>query len=462
MSTKLWGGRFTGATDPLMEEFNASIGFDKRLWRADIEGSKAYARALSRGGLISTDEADRLVAGLEKVAEEWAANAFDLMPMDEDIHTANERRLTELIGPVAGKLHTGRSRNDQIATDVRWWLNAEIEPLRGHLCQLIGVTVERAADELDLLMPGYTHLQVAQPIRWSHWLLGHAWAWQRDAQRLADLQPRVAVSPLGNGALAGNPFPIDRWRLAADLGFSAITPNSLDGVSDRDFIAEFLFWAALSMVHLSRLGEDLIVFSSREFGFVTLADAYSTGSSLMPQKKNPDALELLRGKTGRVVGELTGLLVTLKGLPSTYNKDLQEDKEPLFDAVDTLNRALQIATGVISTLIPNVQRLRMALAPEMLATDLAEYLVRKGVPFRETHHIAGSAVQLAEQQGVKLSELTLDQLRSLHPAFGNDVDEVWNFEHSVERRDVDGGTSRRAVLAQISRLRSWLAEQADS
>ena len=303
MSTKLWGGRFTGATDPLMEEFNASISFDKRLWRADIEGSQAYARALVHAGIVTETEAEQLVAGLAQIAAEWASDEFVLLSADEDIHTANERRLTELIGPVAGKLHTGRSRNDQVATDMRIWLRQEIDRLAGYTRQLMGVAVERAAQEIELIMPGYTHLQPAQPVRWSHWLLSHAWTWQRDAQRLDDLRPRVDVLPLGSGALAGTPFAVDRAQLAADLGFHTYTPNSLDGVSDRDFVAEFLFWASLTMVHLSRLAEDLILFSSREFGFVALADAYSTGSSLMPQKKNPDALELLRGKSGRVAGE---------------------------------------------------------------------------------------------------------------------------------------------------------------
>ena len=457
MTGKLWGGRFTGATDPLMQQFQDSIGFDRRLWQADLTGSQAYARSLARAGILTDAEAAQIVDGLAQVAAEWSAGTFTVQPGDEDIHTANERRLTELIGATGGKLHTGRSRNDQIATDVRLWLRDEIAALQGYLRQLIGVTVERAAAELDLLMPGYTHLQPAQPVRWSHWLLNHAWAWQRDAARLADLSGRVNQLPLGSGALAGNPFAIDRAALAADLGFAGVTPNSLDGVSDRDFIAEFLFWAGLTMIHLSRLGEDLVIYSSREFGFVTLADAYSTGSSLMPQKKNPDALELLRGKSGRVIGDLTGLLVTLKGLPSTYNKDLQEDKEPLFDAVDTLSGSLQIATGVISTLTPNVQRLHAALVPEMLATDLADYLVRRGVPFRTTHHVAGAAVQLAEQRGVALSSLTLAELRTLHPAFEADVARVWEFEESVERRDAEGGTSRRAVLAQIEQLRAWLA-----
>jgi argininosuccinate lyase len=458
MSNKLWGGRFTGQTDPLMEKFNASIRFDRRLWSADIQGSQAYARALAHAGILTQDEAAQIVAGLDGVKQEWESGSFVLQPADEDIHTANERRLTELIGPVAGKLHTGRSRNDQIATDVRLWLRAEIEHLRQHLHELIGVTVERAAEEIDLILPGYTHLQPAQPVRWSHWLLSHAWPWQRDAQRLDELAARVNVLPLGSGALAGNPFPIDRDALARDLGFAGITGNSLDGVSDRDFIAEFLFWATLTMLHLSRLAEDLIIYSSREFGFVTLADAYSTGSSLMPQKKNPDALELLRGKSGRVMGGMTGLMTTLKGLPTSYNKDLQEDKEPLFDAVENLSGSIQIATGVLSTLTPNPVAMRTALSSEMLATDLAEYLVRKGVPFRETHHIAGAAVRMAEVQGIPLAELEVEDLQKLHTAFDEDVAAVWDFEQSVERRDVDGGTSRRAVLAQIAQLRTWLAD----
>ncbi len=281
---------------------------------------------------------------------EWEHDQFVIQEGDEDIHTANERRLTELIGPVAGKLHTGRSRNDQIATDIRIWLRERIVELKLHLFDLIATAVDRAESEIEILMPGYTHLQPAQPIRWSHLLLSHAWAWQRDAQRLDELARRVNVMPLGSGALAGNPFAIDRHALALDLGFDEITGNSLDGVSDRDFVAEFLFWSTMTMLHLSRLAEDLIIYSSREFGFVAIADAYSTGSSLMPQKKNPDALELLRGKSGRVMGSMTGLMATLKGLPSTYNKDLQEDKEPLFDAIANVNGSLQIACGVLSTL----------------------------------------------------------------------------------------------------------------
>lgn len=456
MNNKLWGGRFSGATDPLMEQFNASINFDKRMWLADILGSQAYAAALARAGIITQAEAARLVEGLDQVAGEWRQGRFEIRAGDEDIHTANERRLGELVGSMAGKLHTGRSRNDQVATDTRLWLRSAIDTLAGHLNELIETLVVRAEAEIDLLMPGYTHLQRAQPVRWSHWLLSHAWAWQRDAQRLADVRGRVNVLPLGSGALAGNPFAIDRHFLAQELGFQAITPNSLDGVSDRDFVAEFLFWASLTSIHLSRLAEDLVLFASAEFGFVTLADAYSTGSSLMPQKKNPDSMELLRGKSGRVTGNLMGLLMTLKGLPSTYNKDLQEDKEPLFDAVDTLGGTLQIATGVIATLTPRPDRLAAALSPDMLATDLADYLVRAGVPFRETHHVAGAAVRLAEERSCQLSDLTAADLHTLHPAFGPDVTDVWDYERSVESRDATGGTSRRAVMAQIDTLREWL------
>ena len=456
MSTKLWGGRFSDALDPLMEEFNASIGFDWRLWQADILGSQAYAQALARAGLLTEDEATRIVSGLERVADEWRADGFVIQEGDEDIHTANERRLTELIGPVAGKLHTGRSRNDQVATDLRLWLREELLARAQQVRTLIEVAADRAESEIDLLMPGYTHLQPAQPTRWSHWLLSHAWAWQRDAQRLQDLLPRVNLLPLGNGALAGNPFPIDRDWLAQELGFAAPTPNSLDGVSDRDFVAEALFWATMTMLHISRWAEDLIIYSSREFGFVTLADAYSTGSSLMPQKKNPDSLELLRGKAGRVFGDMSGLLMTLKGLPSTYNKDLQEDKEPLFDAMESLAGALPIAAGALATLTVNGGRMAQALVPEMLATDLAEYLVRKGVPFRETHHVAGAAVALAESEGIALTGLSLAALRSLHPAFDEDVAAIWSYERSVEQRDVRGGSSRRAVREQITTLRQWL------
>ncbi|KAI8930140.1 argininosuccinate lyase [Entophlyctis helioformis] len=455
----LWGGRFTGKTDPLMDAFNASLRFDRRLWRADIRGSQAYARALAAQGLLSPAECGSLVAGLDSVAAEWAAGTFAPLPSDEDIHTANERRLAELVGPVAGKLHTGRSRNDQVATDMRLWLRREATALLAHLHSLIRVAVARAAAEVDVLMPGYTHLQRAQPIRWSHFLLSHAWACHADAVRLAQLIPRINTLPLGSGALAGNPFGVDRTALAADLGFGSVMPNSLYGVSDRDFVAEFLFWASLAMVHLSRLAEDLIIYSSAEFGFVRLADAYSTGSSLMPQKKNPDSLELIRGKSGRVFGNMSGFMMTYKGLPSTYNKDLQEDKEPMFDTVDNLSGCIQIATGVLSTLSIDADKMKAGLSHDMLATDLAEYLVRKGVPFRETHHVAGRAVRLAEETGKPIGHLTLEQMQSLHPAFEADVAGIWDYERSIEQRSAMGGTSRQAVLAQIQQLQEYLDQQ---
>jgi argininosuccinate lyase len=321
---KLWGGRFSEDIDPLMEKFNESLSFDRRMAQEDIRGSMGYARALAKTGIITDDERDALIEGLGKVAEEWAADAFEVKDGDEDIHTANERRLGEVIGTVAGKLHTGRSRNDQVATDTRMWLRAQLVVLRGYLRELIAVACDRAEREVDVVMPGFTHLQSAQTVRWSHWLLSHAAAWQRDDMRLADLAPRVNTLPLGSGALAGNPFGVDRQALASDLGFERVCPNSMDAVSDRDYVAETMFWASTTMIHLSRWSEDLIIYSSGQFGMVKLSDAYSTGSSLMPQKKNPDALELLRGKAGRLLGTLTGFMAVMKGTPTTYNKDFQE------------------------------------------------------------------------------------------------------------------------------------------
>jgi len=357
---------------------------------------------------------------------------------------------------VAGNLNTGRRRNEQVDTDVRLWLRDEIVELRGHLITLIETATNRAEAEVEHLMPGYTHLQPAQPVRWSHWLMSHAAAWERDLQRLDNLAERVSMLPLGSGALAGNPFGVDRQHMAKELNLLGVCPNSMDAVSDRDFVCEFLFWSSMTMAHLSRFAEDLIIYCSGEFGFVKMADAYSTGSSLMPQKKNPDALELLRGKTGRVMGSLSGFLTTIKGLPSTYNKDLQEDKEPLFDAVDTMSATLPIAGGVLSTLTVVPERMKSRLTTEMLATDLAEYLVRRGVPFRQTHHIAGDAVRLAEERGCQLGDLGYEDLKGLHEAFGEDVIEVWNFERSVEQRNAEGGTSHGAVIQQVEKMRQLL------
>lgn len=465
----LWGGRFSAANDPLMVSFNASLPFDWRLWDADITGSEAWAAAIARAGLLTEDERDRIIAGLAAVRSEIAADPQSAFAgvTDEDIHSYIERRLTERIGSVAGKLHTGRSRNDQVATDVRLWLKWQISgrgsapaegvgSVAGDLVNLIRSAVDRAEAEIDVLMPGYTHVQPAQPVRWSHWLLSHAWAWQRDRERLFDLLDRVDVLPLGAGALAGCPFPIDRAALAYDLGFARVSPNSIDAVSDRDFVAEFLFWAALTGVHLSRWAEDLIMWSSREFGFVTLADAYSTGSSLMPQKKNPDALELLRGKAGRLIGGLTGILVLLKGLPSAYDKDLQEDKESLFDAVATLGLALPVVQGVLETLAIQPQRMTAALGDELLATDLADALVAAGVSFRQSHHLVGQAVRRAEELGCALRAVPLADLQAISPAFTAEMAAIWNFERSVEQRRATGGTARASVEAQIGRLRELL------
>jgi argininosuccinate lyase len=454
--TTLWGGRFDQAASPLLRQFNDSLPFDRRLWLEDIFGSMAYANAIAAAGLLTADERDTLLAGLEQVAEEWRAGRFQLAPGDEDIHTAVERRLGELVGPVAGKLHTGRSRNDQVATDLRWWLRSRVDELDVLLAGLIGAAAQRAEAEIDVLMPGYTHLQPAQPVRWSHWLLSHAWAWQRDRERLADLRRRLNRSPLGAGALAGNPFAVDRHALAADLGFDSPIPNSIDAVRDRDYVVEFLSWASLLGSHLSQLAEDLILWSSREFGFVQVAEQFSTGSSLMPQKRNPDSLELLRGKAGRLAGNLVSLLVTLKGLPAAYNKDLQEDKEPLFDSVDTLLVALPVAAGVLATLRIQPERMRAALGDELLATDLADTLVRRGVPFRQSHELAGQAVKRSEALGVPLRDLPLADYQAISPLFGPDVTAVFDFEQSVEQRAVSGGTAKSAVLQQIDELRALL------
>ncbi|KIM24023.1 hypothetical protein M408DRAFT_332073 [Serendipita vermifera MAFF 305830] len=455
---KLWGGRFTGKTDPLMHAFNQSLSYDKRMHSADIRGSIAYAKSLCLAGLLTQEEAEKMTQGLQLVEKEWQDGTFEIKPDDEDIHTANERRLSELIGPLGGKLHTGRSRNDQVATDMRLWLLDQVEELESAVKAVIGVIVERADKEKAILMPGYTHLQRAQPIRWSHLILFHAFSLHSDLQRLQELVPRISVLPLGSGPLAGNPFLVDREFLAKELGFQSIAENSMWGVADRDFVAEFLMWSSLCMVHLSKLAEDLIIYSTSEFGFITLSDAYSTGSSVMPQKKNPDSLELLRGKCGRVFGNMSGFLMTLKGLPSTYNKDLQEDKEPMFDAVDTVGASLRIAEGVLSTLKVNGEKMAEALTMDMLATELAEYLVRKGMPFRETHHVSGRAVALAESLQVPISALTLEQYKQLCPLFEADVAEVFNFESSVERRAAIGGPSLKMIDRQVAVLREALSK----
>jgi argininosuccinate lyase len=444
------GGRFKGGTDPIMEKFNESISVCKRMWDQDIRGSVAFAKANCKVGIITQEECDQLVDGLAKVRAEWADGTFEIKAGDEDIHTANERRLTEIVGPVGGKLHTGRSRNDQVATDTRLWtVEAERELLKD-MKTLLLAGAEVAKEHVDILMAGYTHLQPAQPIRYSHWLLSHLVALVRDAERLKQLIPRANMCPLGSGALAGNAFGIDREFMAKELGFDGVSPNSLDAVCDRDFVVEFLMWHTLMLTHLSQFAEDVII--TNLLKGVDIDDAYATGSSLMPQKKNPDALEILRGKAGVALGRAVGFTATLKGLPRAYNKDLQEDKVLLFQSVDTVTDCLAIATGVIVTMKPNPEMLMKALCPEMLATDLADYLVRKGVPFRETHHISGACVRLAEDEKIRLDALTLEQLQKIDSRFGEDVMEVWDYEMSVERKNSTGGTAKSSVLKQIDEI----------
>ncbi len=455
---KLWGGRFTGATDPLMNLYNASLPYDQKMYSADLEGTRVYTAGLNKIGLITDDELKEIHRGLEIIKEEWANGKFVEKDEDEDIHTANERRLGEIIGrQISGKVHTGRSRNDQVATDMRIFVRDELTKILGFLKDLILTIIKRAETEIDVLMPGYTHLQRAQPIRWSHWLSMYATYFTEDYKRLKQIIERLNVSPLGAGALAGHPYGIDREFLASNLGFQGVIGNSLAAVSDRDFVVETMFWSSLFMNHVSRLSEDLIIYSTAEFGFIKLADAYSTGSSLMPQKKNPDSLELLRGKSGRVFGSLAGFLMSIKSIPSTYNKDMQEDKEPLFDCLTTVEHSVLISTGVLSTLSINKEKMEGALTMDMLATDLADYLVRKGVPFRETHHISGECVKKAEDDKLSgIDQLTLEQFKEIDSRFEDDVKDVFSFEVSVERRTATGGTAKSAVNKQLSSLKEQL------
>ena len=412
---------------------------------------------MTQCGILTDDEAEALVDGLTKVGEEWERGTFEVKSGDEDIHTANERRLSELVGAVGGKLHTGRSRNDQVATDTRLYLAKRLAILRACLQELIAVAVSRSEAEAEVLMPGFTHLQSAMTVRWSHSLMSHASSWQRDDMRIAEIIPRCLTLPLGSGALAGNPFGVDRQFLAQELGVTGgVCPNSMDAVSDRDYAIETVFWCALTLTHLSRWAEDLIIYSSGPFGMVQCSDAYATGSSLMPQKKNPDALELVRGKAGRIQGNLAGILATVKNTPTTYNKDFQECWDMMYDSIDTTFDVLRIATGVLSTVKINPDAMKRVLSADMLATDLAEYLVRKGVPFRETHHISGACVKAAEDKGCSLSELTVADLQAIDARFGEDVVEVFDFDRSAEMRDTEGGTSKRSVYEQVQKMRAYL------
>jgi argininosuccinate lyase len=452
----LWGGRFSEPTDAMLRALNDSIGFDQRMYAEDIAGSIAYAKALAAAGVLRDDEAGTIIDGLKQVEAEFRAGTFKFVAQDEDIHTAVERRLIELVGEVGGKLHTGRSRNDQVATDFRLWVLKAIAQVDKQLQALQMALVEKAEQHLETVMPGYTHLQPAQPITAAHWLMSFFWMLARDRQRLEEARRRTAELPLGAGALAGTPFAIDRQQLAADLGFASYSQNSLDAVSDRDFVVETLFALALTGTHLSRLAEDVLLYSNPALGFITLHDRYSTGSSLMPQKRNADPMELTRGKAGRLIGHLTGLLVTLKGLPSGYNKDLQEDKQALFDAVDTFDHLLPVITAVVATLQINSEQMRAALSEDMLATDLADYLVHKGMPFRQAHHVVGRVVRRGLEQGRSLSELPLDDLRQISSLFDDDVHAVFDFDESVQRRSTPGGTAPDAVREQIALARKRL------
>lgn len=455
---KLWGGRFTGGTDPIMTQYNESIYFDRAFYSQDIRGSIAFARANTKVGLLTQEEFAAIEKGFEQVLQEWESNTFKIVPgVDEDIHTANERRLGEIIGTgIAGKLHTGRSRNDQVATDMRLWLRDQLSQLEEYLVAFLKVIAARAEKEIEHVMPGYTHLQRAQPIRWSHWMLLYGHYFASDLQRLREVRSRINKSPLGCGALAGNPFAIDREAIAEELGFEGLIMNSMAGVGDRDFVIETMQWGSMLMTHFSRWAEDLIIYSTGEFAFVKLADTYSTGSSLMPQKKNPDSLELIRGKSGRAFGQMAGLMMSVKGIPSTYNKDLQESVEPMLDHIKTVGDSIQIATGVLSTLNIFPENMLKSLSPDMLATDLADYLVRKGVPFRETHHISGRVVQLAENEKTPMDKLSFEQLQSVDGRFEKDVLDVFNYQASVEARAAKGGTSRSAVLEQIEAIKKIL------
>jgi argininosuccinate lyase len=457
-SGKTWGGRFDAGADPTAEAFTASLRFDRRLWRHDLAGSAAWARALFGAGLLTAAERDTLLGGLDAVREEIEGGRFPFRQELEDIHTNVERRLIELVGPVGGKLHTGRSRNDQIALDERLYLRETIDHVDAGVREVQEALADRAEEHLGAPMPGYTHLQRAQPVLLSHHLLAYVSMLERDRARFADARARANLLPLGAAALAGAAVAIDRAALARDLDFAAPTANSLDAVSDRDHLLEFLAAAAILGMHLSRLAGDLTLWATSEFAFVEFSDAFATGSSIMPQKKNPDVAELIRGKSGRLYGNLVALLTTMKGLPLTYNSDMQEDKEPLFDSVDTLEAILRVVPPMLKTLTFKVERMRDAAgAHSSTATDLADYLVRKGLPFREAHEVVGRAVRHGLATGKELSELSLDDLRSFSPLIGPDVHAALTVEASLAARAVVGGTAPEAVKQALAAARQAIA-----
>lgn len=464
---KLWGGRFSASADSFAEEFGASISFDKRLAPYDIEGSIAHATMLGETGIISPEDATQIVGGLRRVRERLERGELEFRLSDEDIHMNVERYLTEEIGVVAGKLHTARSRNDQVATDFHLFIRASLLETVHALQSVQEALVGQAERHLGVVLPGYTHLQRAQPVLFSHHLLAYAQMFQRDIERAADLWKRVNVLPLGAGALAGTTFPIDRTRVAALLRFDGVYENSMDAVSDRDFVLEYLSLAAMSMMHLSRLCEEIIIWTTGEFGYIELHDSLSTGSSMMPQKKNADFAELVRGKTGRVYGSLLSLLTTLKGLPLTYNKDMQEDKEGAFDAVDTLLGSLTVVAAMVNTWKVNAEAMRVSAEQGFTnATDAADYLAKRGMPFREAHEVVGKLVRYCIQNNKSLLDLSLADFTAFSPLFEQDVFDALSLDSVVNRRTTFGGTATSAVTRQLGSMKErvrqtsgWVAEK---
>jgi argininosuccinate lyase len=459
-SGKPWGGRFSSGADPTAEAFTSSLSFDRRLWPHDIRGSAAWARALERAGLIDATERAAIEGGLESVRAELESGRFTFRRELEDIHMNVERRLIEITGPVGGKLHTGRSRNDQIALDERLYLRDVLGDLDAALVTVQSALLAQAEKHREAAMPGYTHLQRAQPVLLAHHLLAYVAMLDRDRERFADCGRRVNIMPLGSAALAGAAFVIDREALARDLGFAAPSSNSMDAVADRDYVVEFLAAAAVLGMHCSRLAADLTLWATSEFGFVEFADAFATGSSIMPQKKNPDVAELIRGKTGRLYGNLMAVLTVMKGLPLTYNSDMQEDKEPLFDTVDTLEAVLRVLPPMLESLTFRVDRmLHAAGAFYSTATDLADYLVRKGLPFREAHEIVGRAVREGIARSKELGELSLEELKRFSPLIEKDVYGALSVESSLRARAVTGGTAPDAVARAIAQARARVARE---
>lgn len=454
-SHKLWGGRFSVPTDKALDALNRSIGVDYRLWPADIRLSGAWTRALHKAGVLTVGESNELQRGLALVSDRLAGGEKP-DPADEDVHTMIDRMLHEEIGDVASKLHTGRSRNDQVATATRLWTIEAVGELDASIRVLQQAMVRQAEGLEKVYMPAYTHLQRAQPVSAAHWMLAHFWPLERDRARLAAAARGTAVLPLGSGAIAGSAYPISRLLLQENLGFSSLSQNSIDAVGDRDFIAEMLFVITLMATHLSRLAEDLILYGSSEFGFVKFGEAFTTGSSMMPQKRNPDALELARASAPRALGDLVTMLGVLKGLPSGYNKDLQDDKRALFDAVDLMGLVLPAVEGALTELSFDETRMRLALSSTMMATDLADYLVKKGSSFRQAHEAVGSLIREAEHRGCELGALDMDCFTAANPLFGPDIHESLDPENSIARRDIPGGTGPVAVRAQLDAARAAL------